>query len=138
MWNAHHAITMRRHFFPWCMFSYRLSIRTMWGPPDTRQCSSTSRLALGVSYRICSAQRQKRMMHVGTQCFTQCCHSSIAARRMSYCRRHADPGLNTHAQYNALSKSPFFQHSRRKRLRCEASTFQKPLSKNNSFSPDRT
>lgn len=43
---------MRRHFFPWCMFSYRLRIRTIWGPPDTRQCSSTSRLALGVSYRI--------------------------------------------------------------------------------------
>lgn len=52
-----HSIMMRRHFFPWCMFSYRLRIRTMWGPPETLQCSSTSRLALGVSYRIFSTSQ---------------------------------------------------------------------------------
>lgn len=58
----------RRHFFPWCMFSYRLSNRTMWGPPETRQCISTSRLALGVSYRICSTHTSQK--HIEENIFT--------------------------------------------------------------------
>lgn len=56
--ESYHSMIMSRHFFPWCMFSYKLRMRTMYGPPDTRQWSSTSRLALGQSYRIWETERE--------------------------------------------------------------------------------
>lgn len=60
MWRvaSYHSMMISRHFLPWCMFSYRLRMRTMCGPADTRQWSSTSRLALGQSYRIWEADGQ--------------------------------------------------------------------------------
>lgn len=68
MWSAasYHSMMISRHFLPWCMFSYRLRIGTMCGPADTRQWSSTSRLAFGLSYRIWEAdgETDRRMRNL--------------------------------------------------------------------------
>lgn len=78
--ESYHSMIMSRHFFPWCMFSYKLRMRTMYGPPDTRQWSSTSRLALGQSYRIWETERdrerQKELSHYTHVVY--CCVSTLS------------------------------------------------------------
>jgi len=80
--NLYLSMMITKHVLSRNIFSYTSRIFTMCGHPDAFQCSSTSRLAFGLSCRICVLNRT---VVVSTSKETNLCRMIMIDDRVSRC-----------------------------------------------------